>query len=362
MAEFLCASEGSKFLLQQARVAVLGASGYTGSEVVRLLSCHPSMRVTTLTGNREAGRPLSAVFPHLTAAPGANLDLVKIEDVDWSGVDAALCCLPHGTTQRVVAGLPPHIKVVDLSADFRLFDPALYEEWYGAPHAAVDLQKSVVYGLTERHRAAVRGARVVANPGCYPTCVQLAVAPLLEARLISTQDLIVDAKSGVSGAGRSAKVNLLYTEQAEGMRPYGVGRHRHMPEIEQGLGEAAGEQVRVSFTPHLVPMTRGMEADCYVRLSEGRTAQDLHDTLQKTYADEPFVTVLSRGEYPATQNVKGTNHCQLAVFPDRLPGRAVVVSVIDNLVKGASGQAIQNLNLMLGLPETMGLQQHALFP
>lgn len=326
-----------------------------------MLSLHPLIEVTTLTGNREAGKPFSAVFPHLATASDVPT-LVKIEDVDWSAVDGALCCLPHGTTQETVASLPEHVKVVDLSADFRLRDPAVYEQWYGGPHKAVELQKQVAYGLTELNREAVREARVVANPGCYPTCTQLALVPLLRAGLIQSTDIILDAKSGVSGAGRSAKVGLLYTEITQGMAPYGVGSHRHMPEIEQGLGDACGENVTVSFTPHLVPFTRGMEVDSYVRLAEGASVDDLRKTLEETYANEPFVRVLQAGELPRTHHVRGTNFAHIAVFPDRIPGRAIVVSVIDNLVKGASGQAIQNLNLILGFDEQTALKQQALYP
>lgn len=343
------------------RVGVLGASGYTGEEVVRLLSLHPTFKITAMTGDRQAGKEFSEVFPHLRTATDVPR-LTKIDDVDWAGVDAVFCCLPHATTQAVVAGLPGHIKVVDLSADFRLRDPAVYAEWYGGEHKAVELQREVAYGLTELHREAVKDARVVANPGCYPTSVQLPLVPLLEAGLILPDDIIIDAKSGISGAGRSAKVNLLYAEATEGINAYGVGRHRHMPEIEQGLSDAAGEPVKVSFTPHLMPMTRGMESDCYVRLAEGIDADDLRAELARRYADEPFVHVLPEGAVPHTHHVRGTNFNQIAVFKDRLPGRAVVVSVIDNLVKGASGQAVQNLNLMFGLPETTALMQQALFP
>lgn len=334
-----------------------------------------------LTGNREAGKPFSAVFPHLATASRVPT-LVKIEDVDWSSVDGALCCLPHGTTQATVASLPSSVKVVDLSADFRLRDPATYEQWYGSPHAAVELQKEVAYGLTELNREAVRAARVVANPGCYPTCTQLALVPLLRRGLVLADDVILDAKSGVSGAGRSAKVGLLYTEIAQGMAPYGVGSHRHMPEIEQGLADAVEAHqrararggpvdappsripapLRVSFTPHLVPFARGMEVDAYVKLAPGASPDDLRAALAETYADEPFVRVLPAGELPRTHHVRGTNFAHVAVFPDRIPGRAVVVSVIDNLVKGASGQAIQNLNILLGLDETTALKQQALYP
>ena len=349
-----------------ARVAVLGASGYTGSEVVRLARTHPGLDLVALTGDSQAGKPFADVYPHLAlSSKGARAlpALVKIDDVDWSGVDAAFCCLPHATTQKVIASLPPAVRVVDLSADFRLANVDTYAEWYGGPHAAPDLQKEAVYGLTEFARADVASARLVANPGCYPTAVQLPLVPLLEQGLISTDGIIIDAKSGVSGAGRSAKLNLLYTEIAEGVNPYGVGSHRHMPEIEQGLSAAAGgSPVLISFTPHLMPMARGMLVTCYVVLQGGANADDLRDALTARFAAEPFVHILPPGAAPHTRHVRGSNHCVIGVFPDRIPGRAIVCSAIDNLVKGASGQAIQNLNVMLGWGETTGLEQAPMFP
>lgn len=342
-------------------IAVLGASGYTGAEVVRLLALHPNFKVKTLTGDSKAGQKFSDVFPHLLTATDAP-KLVKILDVDWEEIDAAFCCLPHATTQEVLAGLPEKIKVVDLSADFRLKNIQTYAEWYGGEHKAPDLQKEVVYGLTELARDQVRNARIVANPGCYPTCVQLALIPLLKRGLISTEDIIIDAKSGISGAGRSAKQNLLYCESAEGVNAYGVGKHRHMPEIEQGLAEASGTDVKVSFTPHLMPMSRGMETASYVKLSDGVGYEDLRTALVEQYASEPFVHVLDHGSAPHTHHVRGTNFCHINVFEDRIKGRAIVLSVIDNLVKGASGQAIQNMNLLFDLPETTGILQQALYP
>ncbi|KAK9834806.1 hypothetical protein WJX81_000031 [Elliptochloris bilobata] len=349
---------GRTHATEKARIAVLGASGYTGEEVVRLLALHPVFDVTALTGETQAGKAFSDVFPHLVTATNVPR-LVKIADVDWSGVDAAFCCLPHATTQEILASLPRKVRVVDLSADFRLRNVDTYAEWYGGTHRAPELQKEAVYGITELHREEVRSARLVANPGCYPTSVQLPLVPLLQAGMISTEDIIIDAKSGVSGAGRSAKQNLLYTEIAEGINCYGVGSHRHMPEIEQGLSEAAGADVRVSFTPHLMPMSRGMQSTIYVRLDGGASVDDLRSG---RYAEEPFVHVMNAGGVPHTRYVRGTNYNFISVFPDRLPGRAIIISVIDNLVKGASGQAIQNLNVMLGVPETTGLLQQALFP
>eukprot|EP00887_Chlorella_sp_A99_P006750 scaffold3.g6750.t1 len=307
------------------RVAVLGASGYTGEEVVRLLALHPTFKITVLTGDRQAGKEFAEVFPHLVAATDVP-SLCKIDDVKWEGVDAVFCCLPHGTTQEVVSGLPEHVRVVDLSADFRLRNVDTYAEWYGDEHRAPELQKAAVYGLTELHRDAIAGARLVANPGCYPTSLPL--VPLLERGLIQSEDIIIDAKSGISGAGRSAKQNLLYSEATEGINAYGVTRHRHMPEIEQGLADAVGKPVTVSFTPHLMPMTRGMESACYVRLAGGASVADLRQALQERYAGEPFVHVLAPGVVPQTHHVRGSNYCLVNVFEDRIPDRAIVIAAV----------------------------------
>lgn len=342
------------------RAAILGASGYTGAELVRLLARHPRVAITAITADRQAGKSFGAVFPHL-----AHLglpDLVKIEDADWAQADVVFCALPHGTTQEVIAALPRRLKVIDLSADFRLSDVASYAQWYGHAHKAPDLQKEAVYGLTELKREAVKAARLVANPGCYPTSAQLPLIPLLEAGQIEAGDIIIDAKSGVSGAGRAAKEANLFAEVSEGIHAYGVASHRHAPEIEQGLSEAAGAPITVNFTPHLMPMNRGILSTLYVRLKNGATADDLRETLSKRYAHEPFVRVVPAGAVPATRHVRGSNHCLMGVFADRVPGRAILLSVIDNLVKGASGQAIQNMNLVCGIDETTGLEQEALFP
>lgn len=342
------------------RIAILGASGYTGAELVRLLSRHPAARITALTAERQSGRSVAEVFPHVGHL-GLS-DLQRIEHVDWSEVDFVFCALPHGTTQEIVAGLPHALKVVDLSADFRLADPATYAEWYGHEHRAVGLQKEAVYGLTELNRRAIRNARLVANPGCYPTAALLPLLPLLLDGLIEAEDIIIDAKSGVSGAGRDARQQNLFTEVSEGMHAYGVGRHRHMPEMEQELSLAAGRPVTVAFTPHLIPMNRGEFVTTYVRLASGRTPDDLRAGLAERYRDEPFIRVLPADTVPHTRHVRGSNHLHVGVFPDRLPGRAIVLSVLDNLVKGASGQAVQNMNLMTGLIETTGLEQAPLFP
>lgn len=342
------------------RVAILGASGYTGAELVRLLAGHRHVRIAALTAERKAGQPMAAVFPHL----GGLLlpDMVGLDKVDYGEIDFVFCALPHGTTQEVIAGLPRHVRIVDLSADFRLADPETYRQWYGQEHKAPGLQEQAVYGLTELARDEVRDARLVANPGCYPTSAQLPLVPLLAAGLIEAEDIIIDAKSGVSGAGRAAKEGSLFCEVAEGIHAYGIASHRHAPEIEQGLSAAAGRPVMVNFTPHLMPMSRGILATTYVRLAGGAALGDLRAALEKFYAGEPFVRVLPEGVAPHTRHVRGSNFCLIGLFADRLPGRAIICSVIDNLVKGASGQAVQNMNVMLGLPEGAGLDQQPLFP
>lgn len=346
--------------VQKIRVGVLGASGYTGADLLRLLLRHPNAEIRVLTAERSAGRPIDAVFPHLG---GFGLpDLVKVEDADWSETDIVFCGLPHGTTQEIIAGLPRNVKVVDLSADFRLADTRTYAEWYGHEHKAPDLQKEAVYGLTEWAREEVRNARLVANPGCYPTATLLPLLPLVSDRLVELENIIVDAKSGVSGAGRSPKEANLFTEVSEAMHAYGVGSHRHMPEMEQELARRAGRPIQISFTPHLIPMNRGELITIYVKLADGAEVGDLREGLKRRYDGEPFVRVLPEGGSPATRHVRGSNLCIMGVFPDRRPGHAIVISVLDNLVKGASGQAVQNMNVMFGLPETVGLEQVALFP
>ncbi len=346
--------------MEKVRIGILGASGYTGAELLRLLRYHPQAEIRALTADRQAGKPIGAVFPHLA---GEGLpDLTSIGEADWSALDLVFCGLPHGTTQEVLAELPGHLKIVDLSADFRLADTATYAEWYGHEHRAPELQRQAVYGLTEIAREQVRTARLVANPGCYPTAAQLPLVPLIRARLIDADDIIIDAKSGVSGAGRAARVGSLYAEIAEGINAYGVGGHRHAPEIEQGLSQAAGRDIVVNFTPHLMPMNRGILETIYVRLAAGATLGDLRAVLEGAYRDEPFVRVLPEGSLPATRHVRGTNLCLIGLSHDRVAGRAILVSALDNLVKGASGQAIQNMNAMLGLPEAIALEHRALFP
>jgi N-acetyl-gamma-glutamyl-phosphate reductase len=345
------------------RIGVLGASGYTGADLVRLALLHPRMEITALTANTHAGKAMAEVFPHFSFVELPRL--TTIEDADWGSVDAVFCGLPHGTTQeitRTVLSKHPKIKFIDMSADFRLRNPETYKAWYGNDHAAMDLQAEAVYGLTEHYRTAIRDARLVACPGCYPTATLLALLPLAASGRIDVSDIVIDAKSGVSGAGRGLKQNLLFTEAGEGLSPYSVGKHRHAPEIEQEIGKASGQEVIVNFTPHLIPMSRGELCTSYVRLANGSSADDLRAELIDAYRDEPFVHVAPAGILPQTQNVRGSNYCQIGVVKDRIPGRAIVISVIDNLVKGSAGQAVQNFNLMFDIEETTGLMQQALFP
>jgi N-acetyl-gamma-glutamyl-phosphate reductase len=350
--------------LKKIHAAIVGASGYTGAELVRLLVRHPAVDIVALTADRKAGQSFGAVFPHLAAAAHdlALPDLVDVGAVNWDGINVAFFALPHGRTQEVVAEVPDTVKIIDLSADFRLADMDEYAKWYGAPHRAPALQAKAAYGLTEIARARIGAAHLIACPGCYPTSSLLPLIPLIEAGAIEADEIIIDAKSGISGAGRSAKEASLFAEVSEGLHAYGIASHRHAPEIEQSLSWAAERPVLVNFTPHLIPMNRGILATIYVRLARGAAPDDLRATLQTRYQGEPFVRVLPKGAVPATRHVRGSNQCHIAVFADRLPGRAIVLSVIDNLVKGASGQAVQNMNLVCGMAETMGLEQQPLFP
>lgn len=350
---------------KKARVGVLGASGYTGAELVRLLLVHPRVEIALLTADRRAGMEMREVFPQFS--PFDLPMLVSLDGLAFGAIDLNLifCALPHATTQKVVAHIfadAPGSRVVDLSADFRLADEVAYARWYGHAHQALELQKQAVYGLVEVYREDIRNAQLVANPGCYTTGAQLPLVPLLKARAIDADEIVIDAKSGMTGAGRSAKENMLFSEVSEGFHAYGVGHHRHMAELDQEFSKAAGREVIASFTPHLVPMNRGILSTIYVRGIGGRNAPNLHAILAAAYADETFVHVLPFGETPQTRHVRGSNMTFIGVANDRQPGRAIIVSALDNLVKGASGQAVQNMNLMLGFPETLGLEQVALFP
>lgn len=343
------------------RVAVIGASGYTGVELLRLLSQHPEAELVSVTSRQYAGQAVGEVFPSLQGS----LDLI-FEDVDPPAlagrVDLVFTAVPHQTAMEMVPSLlKAGCRVVDLSADFRIRELATYEEWYQA-HTASELLAEAVYGLPELFRSQVPSARLVANPGCYPTSVALALAPLLENQLVDLSSIIVDSKSGTSGAGRAAKVDTLFCEVNEGFKAYSLPRHRHTPEIEQTLGRLAGTDVKISFTPHLLPVSRGILSTCYANLSGQSSLQELYDLYRERYATETFVRLLPKGQLPNISQVNGSNYCDIGLAVDDRTGRVIAVSVIDNLVKGAAGQAIQNMNLMLALPESTGLMLPPVFP
>lgn len=339
------------------KVAILGASGYTGAELVRLIAQHPNIEIAALSADRKAGMTMAEVFPHLRHMELPVL--CKIDEIDFAGIDLCFCALPHKTSQEVIAALPKTLKIVDLSADFRLRDPAEYEKWYGNPHAALEQQEEAVYGLTEFYRDDIKSARLVAGTGCNAATGQFALRPLIEAGVIDLDEIILDLKCAVSGAGRSLKENLLHAELSEGYNAYAIGgTHRHLGEFDQEFSKIAGRPVKVQFTPHLLPVNRGILATVYVK----GDAQAIHDTFAKAYADEPFIELLPLGEAPSTHHVRGSNFCHIGVAQDRIEGRAIVFAALDNLTKGSSGQALQNANLMLGEEETQGLMMAPLFP
>ena len=343
---------------ERVRIAVLGASGYTGADLVRLALTHPRIEIAALAANAKAGQTMAQIWPHF--APYPNLPrLVKADAIDFGSIDAVFGCLPHAASAELLSTITD-TRIIDLSADFRLKDAATYAEWYGGAHPSPGLLPEAIYGLTEFARDALPTARIAACPGCYPTAVLLALLPLVAAHAIGADNITVNALSGVSGAGRSLKEANLFPEVAEAVHPYGIGRHRHMPEMEQELSSRAGKPVTISFTPHLIPMNRGELVTCIVETPHG--PDYLREVLADAYTDEPFVHLLPEGIAPATRMVRGSNHAVINVFADRVPGRAIVIAAIDNLVKGSSGQAIQNFNVMTGLPESLALEQEAMFP
>lgn len=342
-------------------VAIAGATGYTGVELARLLHQHPRCQVTVGTTTQYVGKHLAEVFPHLGVA--GDLRLCELSPAALETCDIAFLALPHGVAIRVVAELPTRVKVVDLGADFRLRDPQDYRRWYGLEPAPQSLLDSAVYGLPELFRADIPPARLIANPGCYVTGATLAIAPLLARGLVTHDDIIIDGKSGVSGAGRGLSLGVHFSEVNENLKAYNIGgAHRHTPEIEQNLTRVAGRPVTVTFTPHLVPMTRGLLTTAYLRPAQSTTTGQVLEVLRSFYADEPFVRVLEAGALPQTKQVTGSNRCDLGAVVDSRTGRVIVISAIDNLIKGAAGQAIQNMNLMLDLPETLGLGAFPSFP
>ena len=338
------------------KVAIVGASGYTGAELIRIAACHPEMTVTGLAAGRNAGRSVSEIFPAFR-----HLDLPMLqraEDLDYDAVDLVFCALPHGASHKLIGQLPAGVRVVDLSADFRLKAHRVYEQWYGQPHSCPELIAEAVYGLTEFYRAQVAASRLVACTGCNAATGLFALLPLVSNAVIDTDDIIIDLKTGVSGAGRTPRENTLHAEVSEGFQAYNVAKHRHLAEFDQELSIAAGRPVAVTFTPHLLPQNRGILATVYVR----GNAEKIHAVLMDRYSEEAFIIVLPFGGHPSTRHIRGSNLVHIGVVPDRRMDRVMVFSALDNLTKGSSGQAVQNANLMLGLPETEGLALLPLVP
>lgn len=344
-------------------VAVAGATGYSGQELVRLLLRHPDVKLTVVTSEQYAGQSLSDVYPHLGA--GADVKLVPLTaEALLDSSDVVFTALPHAVPMGLAADIiGAGKKLVDFGADFRLKDKATYTAFYKHEHTEAELLAEAVYGLPELWRDEIRGARLVANPGCYATAATLALAPLVEAGWADLSSLIIDAKSGVSGAGRGVSLGVHFSEVNENFKAYNVaGRHRHTPEIEQALSRLADAPVQLSFTPHLVPMTRGIMATCYARLARGASTESVHALYREWYGAEPFIDVCAPGVLPETKQVSGSNKCRIGVAVDERLGRVTVISVLDNLVKGAAGQALQNFNLICGLPETLGLEGLPVYP
>ncbi|MCH8014598.1 MAG: N-acetyl-gamma-glutamyl-phosphate reductase [Candidatus Dadabacteria bacterium] len=345
--------------MEKKKVAVLGASGYTGSDLLRLLLVHPNVEITHLTAEKHAGKMISDVFPHLKGFLDLELKPLKPKSIP-KDIDIVFAALPHGTSAKVIKELYERdIKIIDLGADFRLSNKN-YKKWYGE-HPCPELIKKAVYGITELNRHKIKKAKLVANPGCYPTSSILGLAPLLINKIADHASIIIDSKSGVSGAGRSPSLDYHYSEVNEGMKAYKVGEHRHMPEIEEALSNYSGLKVKVSFTPHLIPMDRGILSTIYVNLNKSLTTKKLIDIYNKHYKDERFVRISPENVYPSTNQVRGSNYCDIGVKVNS-NNTAVIVSVIDNLVKGASGQAVQNMNVMMGYEEATGLEMSPVFP
>lgn len=343
-------------------IGIVGGTGYTGVELLRILAQHPRAFVKVITSRSEAGLYVWELFANLREAyPDLQYSEPDVERL--KGCDVVFFATPHGVAMKLAPELVESgVKVIDLAADFRINDLRVWENFYGMPHAAPELMEEVVYGLPELNRERIRTARIIANPGCYPTAVQLGFWPLLKHRLVDVDHLVADAKSGISGAGRGAKVGSLAAETAESFKAYGIHGHRHLPEIEQQLNHMAQTHVNLTFVPHLLPMIRGIEATLYGKLTRSISEEELQQIFDETYAEEPFVDVMPRGSLPDTRMVKGSNMCRMAVYRQQGRDTVVVTSVIDNLVKGASGQAVQNMNLMFDLDETMGLEAPALLP
>ncbi|MEL7149427.1 MAG: N-acetyl-gamma-glutamyl-phosphate reductase [Pseudomonadota bacterium] len=338
-------------------IAILGASGYTGAELVRIIATHPSFQIKALTGDRKAGQPMASVYPHLRHLDLP--DLISIDQLDYNGLDLVFCALPHATSQAVIPSIPASVKVVDLSADFRLRDPEAYAKWYGKAHDAVEMQAEAVYGLTEFYRDEIKGARFVAGTGCNAATGLYALLPLVKAGVVDLDDIVLDLKAATSGAGRSAKEHLLMSELVENVKSYSMGgTHRHLGEFDQELSKAAGRDIRVQLSPHLMPGARGIVMSCYLK----GDPVAVHETLSAAYISERFIQVLPLGEVPQMKDTRASNFCHIGVVGDRVAGRATVIATLDNLTKGSSGQAVQNANLMLGEVEHAGLMMAPVYP
>ena len=343
------------------KIGIVGGTGYTGVELLRLLAVHPQAEVVMITSRSEAGMAVADLYPNLRGH--YSLAFTEPAEQALAACDLVFFATPHGVAMRMVPGLiAAGTRVVDLSADFRIKDLEVWSKWYGMPHGSPEWAAKAVYGLPEVERDAIRTAQLVANPGCYPTAIQLGFLPLLEQGLVDTQRLIADAKSGASGAGRQASVGMLHGEIGESFKAYGASGHRHLPEIRQGLSAASGTPAGLTFVPHLLPMIRGIEATLYAELKDVSRFDELQALYETRYAQEPFVDVLPFGSHPETRSVRGGNMCRIALHRQEDSNVVIVSSVIDNLVKGAAGQAIQNMNIMFGLEETLGLDQPALLP
>jgi len=340
------------------KIGIVGGTGYTGVELLRILSQHPEVSIEAITSRKEAGMDVAQLFPSLRGR--IELKFSDPAEANLDKCDVVFFATPNGIAMKQVPSLlDAGVRIIDLAADFRIKDIAVWEKWYGMPHACPELVAEAVYGLPEINRDRIKTAQLIANPGCYPTAVQLGFLPLVESGAVDLDHLVADAKSGVSGAGRNAEIHTLFAEAADNFKAYGVSGHRHLPEIRQGLSQAAKHPIGLTFVPHLTPMIRGIHATLYAKLLK---EVDLQALYENRYVNEPFVDVLPAGSHPETRSVRGSNLCRIAVHRPQGGDTAVILSVTDNLVKGAAGQAVQNMNLMFGLPETLAITQAPLFP
>jgi N-acetyl-gamma-glutamyl-phosphate reductase len=344
------------------KVAICGGSGYTGIELLRILSGHSNVEISAITSERSAGKKLTGLFPHLHACGNFVYEPLNKEKL-LKTADIFFLALPHGASQEAVSFFYRNgKKVIDLSADYRLRDPETYKEWYGLSHEFVSTLRKAVYGLPEIYRNRIKKAALIANPGCYPTSAILGLLPALKAKLVDVDSIVIDSKSGTSGAGRKADVAVSFCEVNEGFKAYGIGTHRHTPEIEQELSSLAGKEITVDFTPHLLPVDRGILTTIYAKITKKADTASVLNVYRKRYAGEPFVKVHDEGVFPNIKNVRGTNVCEIGLRVNPRTNTLIIVSAIDNLVKGASGQAVQNMNIMMGFPEEEGLERISIFP